>query len=91
MPCSWDSHPPCDPNPTHPVPIPSIHVRDLQNPTYRIWSDDNYKLNYQSKSTDKKKVIADLKTDSKDTTIYLAADEDEREGELLLHGIDSST
>lgn len=58
------------------------HVRDLPKSTLGFDPDDNFKPNYQV-STDKKKVIADLKKQiSKDTTIYLAADED-REGEAI--------
>ena len=59
------------------------HVRDLPKSTLGFDPDDNFKPNYQV-SADKKKVIADLKkkTDLKDTTIYLAADED-REGEAI--------
>lgn len=58
------------------------HVRDLPKSTLGFDPDDNFKPNYQV-SADKKKVIADLKKQiSKDTTIYLAADED-REGEAI--------
>ncbi|MDX4026233.1 type I DNA topoisomerase [Aliarcobacter skirrowii] len=58
------------------------HVRDLPKSTLGFDPDDNFKPNYQV-SADKKKVIADLKKHiSKDTTIYLAADED-REGEAI--------
>ena len=58
------------------------HVRDLPKSTLGFDPDDNFRPNYQV-STDKKKVIADLKKQiSKDTTIYLAADED-REGEAI--------
>ncbi|MDX4050321.1 type I DNA topoisomerase [Aliarcobacter skirrowii] len=58
------------------------HVRDLPKSTLGFDPDDNFKPNYQI-SADKKKVIADLKKQiSKDTTIYLAADED-REGEAI--------
>ncbi|TLT01804.1 type I DNA topoisomerase [Aliarcobacter cibarius] len=58
------------------------HVRDLPKSTLGFDPEDNFKPNYQV-STDKKKVIADLKKQiSKDTTIYLAADED-REGEAI--------
>lgn len=58
------------------------HVRDLPKSTLGFDPEDNFKPNYQI-STDKKKVIADLKKQiTKDTTIYLAADED-REGEAI--------
>ena len=58
------------------------HVRDLPKSSLGFDPDDNFKPNYQV-STDKKKVIADLKKQiTKDTTIYLAADED-REGEAI--------
>lgn len=58
------------------------HVRDLPKSTLGFDPEDNFKPNYQV-STDKKKVIAELKKQiSKDTTIYLAADED-REGEAI--------
>ncbi|MCT7593272.1 type I DNA topoisomerase [Aliarcobacter butzleri] len=58
------------------------HVRDLPKSSLGFDPDDNFKPKYQI-STDKKKVIADLKKQiSKDTTIYLAADED-REGEAI--------
>ncbi len=58
------------------------HVRDLPKSTLGFDPDDNFKPSYQV-SADKKKVIADLKKQiSKDTTIYLAADED-REGEAI--------
>ena len=58
------------------------HVRDLPKSTLGFDPEDNFKPNYQV-STDKKKVIADLKKQiTKDTTIYLAADED-REGEAI--------
>lgn len=58
------------------------HVRDLPKSTLGFDPEDNFKPNYQI-NADKKKVIADLKKQiSKDTTIYLAADED-REGEAI--------
>ncbi|PRM88523.1 DNA topoisomerase I [Aliarcobacter cryaerophilus] len=58
------------------------HVRDLPKSTLGFDPDDNFKPSYQV-SSDKKKVIAELKKQiSKDTTIYLAADED-REGEAI--------
>ena len=58
------------------------HVRDLPKSSLGFDPDDNFKPNYQV-STDKKKVIADLKKQiTKDTIIYLAADED-REGEAI--------
>ena len=58
------------------------HVRDLPKSTLGFDPDDNFKPSYQV-TADKKKVIADLKKQiSKDTTIYLAADED-REGEAI--------
>lgn len=58
------------------------HVRDLPKSTLGFDPDDNFKPNYQV-STDKKKVISELKKQiTKDTTIYLAADED-REGEAI--------
>ncbi len=56
------------------------HVRDLPKSTLGFDPEDNFKPNYQV-SNDKKKVITELKKQiSKDTTIYLAADED-REGD----------
>ena len=58
------------------------HVRDLPKSTLGFDPEDNFKPSYQV-STDKRKVIADLKKNiTKDTTIYLAADED-REGEAI--------
>jgi len=58
------------------------HVRDLPKSSLGFDPEDNFKPNYQV-SSDKKKVIADLKKQiKKDTTIYLAADED-REGEAI--------
>jgi len=58
------------------------HVRDLPKSKLGFDPDDNFKPKYLI-STDKKKVIADLKKHiNKDTTIYLAADED-REGEAI--------
>ena len=58
------------------------HVRDLPKSTLGFDPEDNFKPNYQV-SNDKKKVITELKKQiSKDTTIYLAADED-REGEAI--------
>jgi len=58
------------------------HVRDLPKSTLGFDPDDNFKPSYQV-SADKKKVISELKKQiSKDTTIYLAADED-REGEAI--------
>ncbi|KLE00184.1 type I DNA topoisomerase [Aliarcobacter butzleri] len=58
------------------------HVRDLPKSSLGFDPNDNFKPKYQV-STDKKKVITDLKKHiSKDTTIYLAADED-REGEAI--------
>jgi DNA topoisomerase I len=58
------------------------HVRDLPKSKLGFDPADNFKPQYLI-STDKKKVIADLKKHiNKDTTIYLAADED-REGEAI--------
>ena len=58
------------------------HVRDLPKSQLGFDPNDNFKPKYLV-STDKKKVIADLKKHiNKDTTIYLAADED-REGEAI--------
>ena len=58
------------------------HVRDLPKSKLGFDPQDNFKPQYLI-STDKKKVIADLKKHiTKDTTIYLAADED-REGEAI--------
>lgn len=58
------------------------HVRDLPKSSLGFDPNDNFKPKYQI-STDKKKVITDLKKHiSKDTIIYLAADED-REGEAI--------
>lgn len=58
------------------------HVRDLPKSQLGFDPNDNFKPKYLV-SADKKKVIADLKKHiSKDTTIYLAADED-REGEAI--------
>ena len=58
------------------------HVRDLPKSKLGFDPADNFKPKYLV-STDKKKVISDLKKHiSKDTTIYLAADED-REGEAI--------
>ncbi|RXJ86210.1 type I DNA topoisomerase [Arcobacter sp. CECT 8985] len=58
------------------------HVRDLPKSKLGFDPDDNFKPQYLV-STDKRKVIADLKKQiTKDTVIYLAADED-REGEAI--------
>ena len=58
------------------------HVRDLPKSKLGFDPADNFKPQYLI-STDKKKVIAELKKHiNKDTTIYLAADED-REGEAI--------
>jgi DNA topoisomerase-1 len=58
------------------------HVRDLPKSKLGFDPEDDFKPSYIV-STDKKKVISDLKKKiDKDTTIYLAADED-REGEAI--------
>ena len=58
------------------------HVRDLPKSTLGFDPENNFKPKYQI-SKDKSKVIKDLKSKiSKDTVIYLAADED-REGEAI--------
>lgn len=58
------------------------HVRDLPKSTLGFDPENDFKPSYQV-TTDKRKVIADLKKNiTKDTTIYLAADED-REGEAI--------
>ena len=58
------------------------HVRDLPKSSLGFDPEDNFKPKYQI-SKDKSKVIQDLKKQiKKDTTIYLAADED-REGEAI--------
>lgn len=58
------------------------HVRDLPKSSLGFDPDDNFKPKYMV-TADKKKVISDLKKHiTKDTTIYLAADED-REGEAI--------
>ena len=58
------------------------HVRDLPKSSLGFDPEDNFKPKYMV-TADKKKVISDLKKQiSKDTTIYLAADED-REGEAI--------
>lgn len=58
------------------------HVRDLPKSSLGFDPSDNFKPKYMV-TADKKKVISDLKKHiSKDTTIYLAADED-REGEAI--------
>jgi DNA topoisomerase-1 len=58
------------------------HVRDLPKSSLGFDPEDNFKPKYQV-SKDKSKVISDLKKKiTKDTTIYLAADED-REGEAI--------
>jgi len=58
------------------------HVRDLPKSKLGFDPSDNFKPQYLI-STDKRKVIADLKKEiTKDTVIYLAADED-REGEAI--------
>jgi len=58
------------------------HVRDLPKSKLGFDPDNNFEPKYIV-STDKKKVITDLKKQiNKDTTIYLAADED-REGEAI--------
>jgi DNA topoisomerase I len=58
------------------------HIRDLPKSTLAIDVDNNFKPDYVV-SPDKRSVIAELKRYiSKDTTIYLASDED-REGEAI--------
>lgn len=58
------------------------HVRDLPKSKLGFDPEDNFKPQYLV-STDKRKVISELKKNiTKDTTIYLAADED-REGEAI--------
>lgn len=58
------------------------HVRDLPKSKLGFDPANNFSPQYLV-STDKRKVIADLKKEiTKDTTIYLAADED-REGEAI--------
>jgi len=58
------------------------HVRDLPKSTLGFDPDNHFAPQYLV-STDKRKVIAELKKHiKKDTTIYLAADED-REGEAI--------
>ncbi|XPV68848.1 MAG: type I DNA topoisomerase [Halarcobacter sp.] len=58
------------------------HVRDLPKSKLGFDPDKNFEPKYLI-STDKKRVISDLKKEiTKDTTIYLAADED-REGEAI--------
>ncbi len=58
------------------------HVRDLPKSKLGFDPDNNFEPKYLV-SNDKKKVITDLKKQiNKDTTIYLAADED-REGEAI--------
>lgn len=58
------------------------HVRDLPKSKLGFDPDNNFEPKYLI-SSDKKRVISDLKKEiSKDTTIYLAADED-REGEAI--------
>ena len=58
------------------------HVRDLPKSKLGFDPEKNFEPKYLI-STDKKKVISDLKKEiNKDTTIYLAADED-REGEAI--------
>jgi len=58
------------------------HVRDLPKSKLGFDPENNFEPKYLI-STDKKKVISDLKKEiTKDTTIYLAADED-REGEAI--------
>ena len=58
------------------------HVRDLPKSKLGFDPENNFEPKYLI-STDKKKVITDLKKQiNKDTTIYLAADED-REGEAI--------
>ncbi|MCH2664929.1 type I DNA topoisomerase [bacterium] len=58
------------------------HVRDLPSKDLGFNPEEDYKPNYEV-PTDKKKVIRELKKDiEKDTTVYLATDED-REGESI--------
>ncbi len=58
------------------------HVRDLPKSSLGFDPEKNFKPSYMV-SSDKKKVISDLKKQiTKDTVIYLAADED-REGEAI--------
>jgi DNA topoisomerase-1 len=58
------------------------HVRDLPKSNLGFDPEDNFKPKYQV-SRDKTKVIKELKAKiKKDTTVYLAADED-REGEAI--------
>ena len=58
------------------------HVRDLPKSTLGFDPNDNFKPKYQV-SKDKSKIIKELKSKiTKDTVVYLAADED-REGEAI--------
>jgi DNA topoisomerase-1 len=65
------------------------HVRDLPKTTLGFDPDNDFKPQYQV-SADKKKIISELKKNiNKETTIFLASDED-REGEAIAwHLIDA--
>ena len=58
------------------------HIRDLPKKGLNIDKDNNFEPSYEVPA-DKKKVVAELKRDSKDAeTVWLASDED-REGEAI--------
>ncbi|HET7320563.1 MAG TPA: type I DNA topoisomerase [Candidatus Saccharimonadales bacterium] len=57
------------------------HIRDLPKKGLNIDLENNFEPNYEI-SSDKKKVIADLKKAAKDAEVWLASDED-REGEAI--------
>lgn len=57
------------------------HIRDLPKKDIGVEIDKNFKPTYQI-STDKKKVVSELKSASKNSTVWLASDED-REGEAI--------
>ncbi len=57
------------------------HIRDLPKKDLSIDIENNFEPKYEI-STDKKKVVADLKKAAKDKEIWLASDED-REGEAI--------
>lgn len=57
------------------------HIRDLPKKGLNIDIDNGFEPKYEV-STDKKKVVAELKKDAKDKEVWLASDED-REGEAI--------
>jgi DNA topoisomerase-1 len=57
------------------------HIRDLPKKGLNIDIENNFEPKYEI-STDKKKIVSELKKASKDNEVWLASDED-REGEAI--------